>query len=118
MSSITDARALVRSLVQPFILRRRKHDVLTQLPPKIDLIAYLCTHAKSRDKNNVSKHSNQSYLEHIENVKYGKGERVGSLHKRNASVFEEEEEEKQQKFVEEMKIPDCYSHWQGQLYVS
>lgn len=36
-----DARALVRSLVQPFILRRRKRDVLSQLPPKSDLVAFL-----------------------------------------------------------------------------
>ncbi len=43
-----EAAARLRALVEPFLLRRRKADVLTDLPPKTELVRYVPLSAEQR----------------------------------------------------------------------
>lgn len=71
-----DAAARLRKLVGPFMLRRRKQDVLTDLPEKLESIVYVSLEGEQQDLYLAHEQQLRERLTEQKRVKGGKGRAV------------------------------------------
>ena len=71
-----DAAARLRRLVGPFMLRRRKEDVLADLPEKLESIVYVSLEGEQRDLYSAHEQQLRERLTEQKRVKGGKGRAV------------------------------------------